>query len=110
MGRWLLLMAIIAIVLGCVRSQPPVKHATADQCVMLYHHFVALAVFNDVKVDVSGVEQATHMVDNQWQEDGKTDRFLLSCIRTMSQPQLVCALNTSRIEEVNNCIRLADRQ
>lgn len=97
---------------GCSKQPHVESPVTQNDCHQLYVHMQVLEVLNDVdpEHDLNHEQFAAAMweLDHRWQDEGRTDRFYRVCPQ-MSRAQMNCALHTTKVEDIDNCVRMMKR-
>lgn len=109
---WFIIGGLLALV-ACAKPMPvvspPVSH---EDCQKLYTHLQFIAVVNDVdpelELSTKDFDGAMWEVDQQWQVEGKTERFFRACPQ-MTKRQFNCAMNAIKSGDVTTCIRLGKK-
>lgn len=103
-------MALIACSHQQAPKVPDPNLATLTDCQHVYQHIITLTVVNEVDpgLTLSVIEEqvAGWEVDQTFQQNGKKDKFFSFCNTHMSIQQVACALDVSRVDDINTCIRM----
>lgn len=118
MSRLLFMVGCVLMAAACSHKvqAPPSSHtrlATESECQDVYSHIVSIVVDGNVDPEHSlsndARKGAEWELDQMYQQDGKKDKFIRSCSSSMTLEQANCAMQTSRLEQIQTCIKLFRR-
>jgi hypothetical protein len=110
--RLVVSLGLVMALLACSHNKPVASPSLAIQadCQNVYQYILRLAMVNQVDpqfdLDAKDEDGAEWELDQTYIQDGRKDKFFRFCNAHMTTKQVECVLNTSRIEDINTCIKL----